>query len=434
MLFKSSSLNLWDIETKQTKLDIDAHDDRIDLVTTGSQPLKVHPTLHLVHSAGDIVDLASKIKLIEADITSNSSVASSGILAVSNSLDAYKLANDSSVGTLQASLATETAQRQQGQTDDASARASDKSAVEALITSEVSRATSAEGAVSAALSAETSRATSAETAIQTSLSTVNTNLTAAIAVERQRIDSVLSDSSLSLDTLKEITDAYANVDSNVLNQIADMSLTINQLVSRVNSLVSSNDDEFVVALSTAISELDLVDGSAYLQQPFSINYDMRDLWSSTNSSYLGWDTYKAVLIASSGGILSGSSTDSEVETYLKNSLDAVFGANVLEGSTLADYRLKYADNQHYLLETGLENSHPYFKGIEQTGLSTCSWRLSYTTVANDPSKVIYSTILSGNSSGKNLMISPSQTEFPVNGGVSGLRDGYRTLYSQLTLK
>ncbi len=436
MSYKSHSLNVWAVEDGASKLDIDAHSDRIDFTTTDDQPLKIHPTLHLVHSGGDITDVASKIKLIEADITTNSGVASNGILAVQSDLDAYKTANNSSVGTLQASLATETAQRIQGQADDASARASDKSAVEALITAEETRATSAEGVLTSAVSAEETRATSAEGVLTASIASVSSSLTSAINVEKGRIDDLVANASLDLDTLKEITDAYANVDSNTLNQIADMTLTINTLVQRVNALTSSGDADFVVALSTAIAELDLVGGKAFLTQSFSINYDMRDMWSSSTSAMLGWATYKAVIIASSSGILTGSSTDAEVETYLKSALDASFGASVLADSTLADYRLKYSDHTHYLLETGLSGAKPYFKGVEQTSLSPCEWRLSYCSVAGDDTS-IYSTILSGGQSGKTLTIAPADggygVEFPVN-GVSGSRDGYKSTYAQLTLK
>ena len=436
MSYKSHSLNVWAVEDGASKLDIDAHTDRIDFTTTNNQSIKIHPTLHLVHSGGDITDVAQKIKVIEADITSNAGVASNGITAVQNDLDAYKTANNSSVGTLQASLATETAQRQQGQLDDASARASDKSDLQALITAEETRATSAEGVLTSSVSAETTRATSAEGVLTASIASVSSSLTSAINVQKGRIDDLVANASLDLDTLKEITDAYSNVDSNTLNQIADMTLTINTLVQRVNALTSSGDADFVVALSTALAELDLVSGKAFLTQPFSINYDMRDMYSSATSSMLGWATYKAVIIAGSSGILTGSSTDAEVEAYLKSALDATFGASVLAGSTLADYRLKYSDFGHYLLETGLSGAKPYFKGVEQTSLPDCAWRLSYCSVSGDDTS-IYSTILSGSQSDKVLTVSPANggygIEFPVN-GVAGVRDGYKSTYSQLTLK
>jgi hypothetical protein len=116
MSYKSHSLNVWAVEDGLSKLDIDAHSDRIDFTTTDDQPLKIHPTLHLVHSGGDITDVAQKIKVIEADITSNAGVSTNGITVVQNDLDSYKVANNSSVGTLQASLATEISQRIQGQT------------------------------------------------------------------------------------------------------------------------------------------------------------------------------------------------------------------------------------------------------------------------------------------------------------------------------
>ena len=58
MSYKSSSLNLWGTETKTVKLDIDAHTDRVHISTTGAtQPLKIHPKLHLVDAVnGDITD------------------------------------------------------------------------------------------------------------------------------------------------------------------------------------------------------------------------------------------------------------------------------------------------------------------------------------------------------------------------------------------
>ena len=136
------------------------------------------------------------------------------------------------------------------------------------------------------------------------------------------------------------------------------------------------------------------------------------------------------------GILTGSSTDVEVETYLKSALDATFGASVLAGSTLADYRLKYSDFSNYLLETGLSGAKPYFKDVEQTALPACDWRLSYCSVAGDDTS-IYSTILSGSQSGKVLTVAPADggygIEFPVN-GVANVRDGYKSTYTQLTLK
>jgi len=438
MSYKSHSLNVWAVEDGASKLDIDAHSDRIDFTTTNDQPLKIHPTLHLVHSGGDITDVAQKLKVIEADITSNAGIATNGITVVQNDLDSYKSVNNSSVGTLQAGLATETAQRIQGQADDASARASDKSTLETLITTEETRATTAEGVLTSSVSAETSRAQGVEASLTASIASVSSSLTSAINVEKGRIDDLVSNASVDLDTLKEITDAYANVDSNTLNQIADMTLTINTLVQRVNALTSSTDSDFVVALNTAIAELDLVNGKAFLTQPFSLNFDMRDMYSSATSAMLGWATYKAVIIASSSGVLTGTSTDSDVETYIKSVLDATFGLSVLANSTLADYRLKYSDYGHYLLETGLSGAKPYFKGVEQTALPDCAWRISYCSVSGDDSS-IYSTILSGTQSGKVLTISPRADgseygiEFPVN-GIANVRDGYKTTYTQFTLK
>lgn len=290
--------------------------------------------------------------------------------------------------------------------------------------------------LTASLSQEISDRTTSVASEATARQIADNVLTAEVAVERGRIDAILAGAGVDTDTLKEISDAYANVDANVLNQIADMTLTLNSLVSRVNALTSGSDADFVVGLESAIAELDLTQGKAFLKQQFSISYDMLDIYVSATSSMLGWVAYKALLISTSSGALTSSSTDAEVESYLLAVLNASFGANVLEGSTLRDFRLKYADYQHYLLETELVGAKPWFKGVEQSALPSVNWRLTYCSVAGDDTSK-YSTILSGTQSGKVLTISPADgvrgIEFPVN-GVSGVRDGYKSTLLQLSLK
>jgi hypothetical protein len=437
MAFKSHSLNLWAVEDdNHSKLDIDAHTDRIDFTTTMSQPIKIHPNLELVHASGNILDLANTIKVIESDLVSNSTTASSGNTLVQSNLDSYKTSNNISVGNLQSSLAVEVAQRLQGQIDDASARALNTSVLNTTISAESSLARTSEAALGVSISTESSLARSSEAALGVSISTVNTSLNSKITVQQLRIDDIVGSTSIDLDTLKELSDAYSNVDSNTLNQISDMTITLNSLIHRVNALTSSTDVDFVVALNTAIAELDMINNKGFLTQPFSINYDMRDMYASTLSTMLGWAAYKTIIISTSSGALTNSSTDSEVETYLKTVLDAAYGAAVLSGSTLADYRLKYSDFSNYLLETNLTATKPVFKGVVQTSLSDCEWRLSYCSIAGDPTS-IYSTILSGSQSSKTLTITPTHSnlgiEYPVS-GVSGNRDGYKTTYTQFSMK
>ena len=432
---KAHSLNVWTTDDTST-FDLDVLADRVDITTTGGQPVKIHPVLFLGHSSGDIPDVAQKFHDTDAAIAAGNAGSAAASALVQQNLDSYEAANNAAVGALQASLATEVAQRQQGQTDDAAARAADKSELEAAIAAETTRASAVEAQLSSDITSETSRAVAAETNLSISITTLQNTLNNAIAVERSRIDDLVDGSSADLSQLTDIVNAYSSVDASTLNQISNLTVTVNNLVQRINELTSSEAAMFTVAIDTAVANVNLVNNKAFLQQSFSITFLMKDLYQASTGSFIGWPTYKAIIIASSSGILTNSSTDAEIEAFLQQSLDAAFGDKVLTND-LDSYRLKYDDYYHYLLETNLPaGSKPYFQGVSQGSLPDVEWRLSYCSVSGD-ANTIYSTILSGTQQNKVLTIVPNVTDagvqFPVT-GINGVRDGYKTNLVTLTTK
>jgi len=436
MSYKSSSINLWDTETKLTKLDIDCHNDRIDISTTGAQPVKILTALHLKNENGvDITNVAQKLTVIEADITTNQNVANNGITVVDNDLQGYKTSNNSTVAALSSTVAANKAISDSNHSADNAARETLKLDLESDITAESNAARAAEAVNAAAVVNEANRAAAAEAALNAVISGTAVSLDAKITVEKLRIDSILDGSNVDTDNLAAVVAAYNNVDSNILTQISSLISNVNNLNSIVNQLTEGSNGAAVLSLETVIGDLLLTNGAAFLDKNFTLTYDMTDLYSTAASALIGWPAYKMVLVTSSGGFLTGSSTDEEIRAFLQSTLDVIYGQAVVD-NTLEAYKLVYSDPAHYLLETGLvAGSKPYFKGAVVNTASNVDWRLTYCSVAGDSTSK-YSTILSGTALNKQLTITPnvgqSGVEFPVS-GLSGVRDGYKASIKQLTL-
>jgi hypothetical protein len=230
MSSKSSSLNLYDLETKVNKLDIDVSNaSGIVFGSTGGLEITVNPALNLFHASGSISDVANHIKTIEqniADGTAGSSVASA---QVQSNLDAYSASTNTTIGTIQADLANEIGQRAAAQTFDANQRALLSTTLTDLISSEEAARIGADVVLTDALTSE-------ETARISSDNTLQTN----IDVERLRIDGILSGSSVDLNTLVELVNAYQNADTSLLNQITTMQAQITALENTVSELTSSS--------------------------------------------------------------------------------------------------------------------------------------------------------------------------------------------------
>jgi hypothetical protein len=185
-------------------------------------------------------------------------------------------------------------------------------------------------------------------------------------------------------------------------------------------------------LEAVVSELDLSTGnqSFLTGKSFKMIFDMTDRWSAATSSMVGWSQVKAETIAVSGGTLTVSSTDAEVEAFIVAGLTAVYGANF--SGTAGAATLSYVDPEHYLLQTNLPSgTKPVFKGAAQSALADIQWQLVYCTIAGDDTSK-YSTILSGTQNGNTLTIAPDSVEFPVS-GVGGVRDGYKISQESLLI-
>jgi hypothetical protein len=230
MSSKSSSLNLYDLETKVNKLDIDVSNaSGIVFGSTGGLEITVNPALNLFHASGSITDVASHIKTIEDNIAAGSAGSAVASQQVQSNLDAYSASTNTSIGLLQSDLANEIAQRGAGQTSDANARAALSSTLSQLITDEASDRIGADIVLTDAITAEETSRISADTTLQSN-----------IDVERGRIDDLLSGSSVDLNTLVELVNAYSSADTSILNQVTSMQNQITALQATVDDLTSSS--------------------------------------------------------------------------------------------------------------------------------------------------------------------------------------------------
>jgi len=240
MSSKVSSLNLFDVETKSSKLDIDVSSSKVDITTTGGQYVKITPPLHLVDSvSGDITDVAVKINAnAQAIIDGNAGSAVASALVQSN-LDAYSSSTNTTLGQLQSDLSNEIGQRVAGQTSDALARTSLQTSLETKISEEETTRVSDIATLTATISTETLNRTTAITSVNSTIASLQTSTDSALAVERGRIDSIVAGTTVDLDQLQEIITAYSSADSSLLTTINAIQAQLTALQSIVDSLTSS---------------------------------------------------------------------------------------------------------------------------------------------------------------------------------------------------
>lgn len=238
---KSTSLNLWDVETKGSKLDIDCHQFEVDFLTTGGQPIKVHPNLHLVDGVnGDIKNVSQKIYDLDAAIASGAAGSSAATSLVQQNLDAYSSSTNATIGTIQADLANEIAQRVAGQSTDATNRASMQADLETKITAEETARKDADAVLSTTLQTEITNRTDAVAAEATARVDGDTALSDEIKVERGRVDAILAGADVKLDSFMEVVNSYQTLNTDALAQIADLTARIQQLEDDFDGLTSSS--------------------------------------------------------------------------------------------------------------------------------------------------------------------------------------------------
>jgi len=240
MSSKVSSLNLFDVETKSSKLDIDVSSSKVDITTTGGQYVKITPPLHLVDSvSGDITDVAVKINAnAQAIIDGNAGSAVASALVQSN-LDAYSSSTNTTLGQLQSDLSNEIGQRTAGQTSDALARTSLQTSLETKISDEETARASDITTLTSTIATETQNRTTAITAVNSTIASLQTSVDSAISVERSRIDSIIAGSSVDLDQLQELVTSYESADSSLLTTVNAIQAQLTALQSVVDSLTSS---------------------------------------------------------------------------------------------------------------------------------------------------------------------------------------------------
>lgn len=287
--FRSTSLNLWNVEDKTSKFDIDVSSASVSMMCTGAQNIVMHPIFHLKHSSGDINDVGQKINDLDLSIVNaiaNFSSTDTNMQALIDSnygeYNAFKTTSNTTLAQLRSDLDAETANRTVSQAADATARAELFSTVNASLASEsASRVagdnalqvaldqeildrTAGDNALQASVAQEASNRSAGDDALQTALDNeissresedalvrgdltneivarqnADTALQASINVEKVRIDNILAGASVDLDSFTEIIDKYNAVDNDVLNTISNLTNQINDLKSRLDSLTDN---------------------------------------------------------------------------------------------------------------------------------------------------------------------------------------------------
>lgn len=227
----ASHLNLYSDASSTNKFDLDVLADKA-LLTVDKDLEIVTPALKL----GAVADVEAAITAVQADLLSNASTAASAANTVQLNLDTYKTSNDAAVGALQSALSTEVAQRQGADATQATNLTAESSARQAADTQLAADISAEASARAAALTAEAfARASAIASEAATRASAVST-LTSAVNVEKLRIDSILSGSSIDLDSLKEVVDSFQAADSTLLGTLTALQAQVTTLEARLDSI------------------------------------------------------------------------------------------------------------------------------------------------------------------------------------------------------
>ena len=227
----SSSINLWDLETKATsKLDLEVKQTGAS-ITLDVGALKIFPSLSLHHADGEILDVANSVKVIEGKITT---LESDGTIAtVNDDLQNYKGITDSTIINNEAT-------RVAAQNFDVSQRA--------IIANDLSNLTTNFGVEQTArqqndtdinaLNILTASHTTSISDEQTARINADTALTLEIADQKTRFDGILLGTDISLDSLTAVINEFQNSYSGILSQIVSLQNTVSILTQRLDSLTA----------------------------------------------------------------------------------------------------------------------------------------------------------------------------------------------------
>jgi hypothetical protein len=216
MSSKSSSLNLWGLETKDTKFDVDCHDDRVDFTVTGSQKLVFAPVCDI----GAVSDVSAKILAMEATQIADDSARASEIATNVAGLASEVVSRQSGDAALSAQVGQEVSDRSashvqlQANIDAEQTRSEAKEAViDAAITQEVADRT-------ASVQSEVSRAVQAEQGLQ------------------QSIDALASVDTTTLAQIQQVIIAYGQADTSMIQTLQGLETRLQSAENTLSALTS----------------------------------------------------------------------------------------------------------------------------------------------------------------------------------------------------
>ena len=217
-------------------LDIEA-DDTLVTIGGAAGTVKFANALALTDSTnGDVANVSTKLYALEAAISSGNAAASA---LVQTNLDDYETSNNSALAVLTNTVVTNKSISDANHSFDADARTALNTALAAALQTEEDARVAAAATLTSSISTEASNRATAITNEATTRAAADTALQNAIDVEKGRIDAILASADVSLDTLKEIADAFASADTSTLSTVATINAQLQALQSVVDDLVSS---------------------------------------------------------------------------------------------------------------------------------------------------------------------------------------------------
>lgn len=240
MASKSHHLNLFSATDDSIKsLDIDAGDSEV--VFGGAASLKFANALKLVDATnGDIPNVATKLYAIDAAIAAGNAGSAAASALVQQNLDAYETSNNAAIATLSATVTSNRALAVAEHTFDADARTALDTALSAAVAAEESARIAAVNTLTTTISTESTNRAAAISSEATSRAAAISTVTDAVNVEKARIDAILSGAAVDLDTLKEVSDAFAAADTSTLTTVANIQAQLTALQATVDELVNGN--------------------------------------------------------------------------------------------------------------------------------------------------------------------------------------------------
>ena len=231
---KFHSLNLWSPD-ELSKFDLDVENDKISFSSEGSLAIEIDTVVSLKSSHGDVPDLAQKLKEVSDAIASGAVGSAAAAALVQTNLDNAVTSLTSSIGTLTSDLTTQIGIQTAAQVADSVARG----VISSDLAAEIVRATSAEQLLTTNLSEEKNNRISGDAAVLSAMTSGDVALGVRIDVEKARVDSILSGSSIDLNQLTELIAAYTSADSSLLTQVQTLQASVTTLQNDIDSLTSS---------------------------------------------------------------------------------------------------------------------------------------------------------------------------------------------------